>query len=149
MSALEIEQTRFTPEAKSRNDGDLAVMLTGGGARAAYQVGLIKGIARHFPDLHFQIITGVSAGAINAVFLASKRGNLEDKAISLERLWCELTCSSIYHFDWRVLVPFRSALVALPVAQVVAPAGTGRYDSPPPPALPPFRVWSGAGDPGH
>ncbi|HUP63207.1 MAG TPA: patatin-like phospholipase family protein [Thermoanaerobaculia bacterium] len=44
--------------------GDLAVLLTGGGARAAYQVGLLKGIARHFPRQRFQIITGVSAGAI-------------------------------------------------------------------------------------
>ena len=35
--------------------GDLAVMLTGGGARAAYQVGLLKGIARHFPHLKIQI----------------------------------------------------------------------------------------------
>src|SRR5439155_27198561 len=53
----------------TRRGGDLAVMLTGGGARGAYQVGLLRGIARHFPHLRFQIITGVSAGAINAVFL--------------------------------------------------------------------------------
>jgi len=39
------------PSEEMRNEarGDLAVMLTGGGARAAYQVGLVKGLARHFP----------------------------------------------------------------------------------------------------
>src|SRR5438128_2094481 len=52
--------------------GDLAVMLTGGGARAAYQVGLLRGIAHHFPNLDFRIVTGVSAGAINAIFLAAQ-----------------------------------------------------------------------------
>ena len=90
--------------------GTLAVMLTGGGARAAYQVGLIKGIARHFPNVRFEIITGVSAGAINAVFLAARRGSPQQVASDLADMWCELECSSIWQFDWRNLLPFRSAL---------------------------------------
>lgn len=85
-------------------------MLTGGGARAAYQVGLIKGLAKHFPNLRFQIVTGVSAGAINAVFLASRKGSLAQKAEQLEQMWGELECSDIWHFDWKMLLPFRSAL---------------------------------------
>ena len=101
---------RFDETAESN---DLAVMLTGGGARAAYQVGLLKGIARHFPHLHFQIITGVSAGAINAIYLAAHRGTLADKAMHLERMWCELNCDSIYRFDWKILLPFRSALASV------------------------------------
>lgn len=100
-------------EVSSAATGDLAVMLTGGGARAAYQVGLLKGIAKHFPRLQFQIITGVSAGAINAVYLAARQGSLPEKARSLERMWCELNCDSIYQFDWKVLVPFRSALASV------------------------------------
>jgi NTE family protein len=98
---------------ENSSGGELAVMLTGGGARAAYQVGLISGIARHFPDLKIQIITGVSAGAINAVFLASSRGTLTERAELLGRLWCQLDCDSIYHFDWRTLLPFRSALASV------------------------------------
>jgi NTE family protein len=93
--------------------GDLAVMLTGGGARAAYQVGLIKGIAKHFPHLKIRIVTGVSAGAINAVFLAGRRGDLPTKARELGDLWCELQCSSIWRMDWRHLVPFRSAMSSI------------------------------------
>ena len=92
---------------------DIAVMLTGGGARAAYQVGLIKGLAQHFPHLRFQIVTGVSAGAINAVFLASRKGSLAQKAEELEQMWSALECSSIWNFDWKMLLPFRSALASV------------------------------------
>jgi NTE family protein len=98
-----------TPEAK----GDLAVMMTGGGARAAYQVGLLKGLARHFPALRIRIVTGVSAGAINAVYLAARQGSLAEKARNLERMWCELNCDSIYQFNWKSFMPFRTALASL------------------------------------
>src|SRR5713226_3828368 len=46
--------------------------MSGGGARAAYQVGMLRWLAQHHPDLHVPILTGVSAGAINAAFLASR-----------------------------------------------------------------------------
>lgn len=88
-------------------------MLTGGGARAAYQVGLLRGIARHFPHLRFQIITGVSAGAINAVFLAAHEGTLGEKTAALNDLWCELECKHIFRFDFRMMLPFRSALASI------------------------------------
>lgn len=109
MSAAVLERPDTTEDASS----DLAVMLTGGGARAAYQVGLIQGIARHFPDLRFEIIVGVSAGAINAAYLAAYRGTLAEKADHLAQMWCELNCDSIYQFDWKVLMPFRSAIASI------------------------------------
>lgn len=109
MSAAALERPDITQTANS----DLAVMLTGGGARAAYQVGLIKGIAKHFPHLRFQIIVGVSAGAINAAYLAAYRGTLAEKAEHLAQMWCELNCDSIYQFDWKILLPFRSALASI------------------------------------
>ncbi len=110
VSALERIVTAFAPRERG---GDLAVMLTGGGARAAYQVGLLLGLADHYPDLRFQIVTGVSAGAINAVCLAAGRGSLAERARDLERLWCELECSSIWRFDWKRTLPFRSALASV------------------------------------
>jgi len=103
----------FDRDEPEQEGGDLAVMLTGGGARAAYQVGLLKGIARHFPRLRFQIVTGVSAGAINAIYLAAKVGTLGEKAEQLDRMWCQLNCSSIYEFDWKAFLPFRSALASI------------------------------------
>ena len=100
-------------EVSTGSTGDIAVMLTGGGARAAYQVGLLKGIAAHFPRVKFRIITGVSAGAINAIYLAAHTGTLFEKARKLDQMWCELTCSSIFTFDWKAFLPFRSALASI------------------------------------
>src|ERR1700730_8098841 len=85
-------------------------MLTGGGARAAYQVGLLRGIARHFPLLQFQIITGVSAGAINAMFLAAKSGTLAEKVQLLTDTWCALECHHVFSPNYTRLIPFRTAL---------------------------------------
>ena len=97
------------PEPESPR-GDLAVMLTGGGARAAYQVGLLCGLARHFPDLQIQIITGVSAGAINAVCLAAMSGNLKRRVDDLHELWHTLECPHVFSTNYSALLPFRGAL---------------------------------------
>lgn len=86
---------------------DLAVMLTGGGARASYQVGLLRGLARHFPSLRFDVITGVSAGAINAIFLASHEGPLADRIEKLADLWRDLQCHHVFRPNLAALVPFR------------------------------------------
>lgn len=88
-------------------------MLTGGGARAAYQVGLLSGIAHHFPDLEFQIITGVSAGAINAVFLAANQGSLPERVAQLADLWSELKCLDVFRPNYGALIPFGSAIRSL------------------------------------
>ena len=40
----------------------LALVLSGGGARAAYQIGILSAIAERFPELRIPILTGVSAG---------------------------------------------------------------------------------------
>ena len=103
------ELVEFPREAPDE-PGDLAVMLTGGGARAAYQVGLLKGLAHHFPHLRFQIVTGVSAGAINAMFLAAKEGSLAQKVGELTKLWGDLQCHHVFRPNYAALVPFRAAL---------------------------------------
>jgi NTE family protein len=61
--------------------------MSGGGARAAYQVGVLRALAKRLPELEIPFLTGVSAGAINAVFLASYRGALESAAARLSDLW--------------------------------------------------------------
>jgi NTE family protein len=93
--------------------GELAVMLTGGGARAAYQVGLLRGIARHFPHLDFRIVTGVSAGAINAIFLAAREGTLRDRVEDLATMWAELQCHHIFRPNYAALMPFRASLASM------------------------------------
>ncbi len=73
--------------------------MTGGGARAAYQVGLLRFLARTIPDLETPILTGVSAGAINAAYLASREGDFAQAVESLTRLWCSITPDQIYRTD--------------------------------------------------
>lgn len=73
-----------------------ALVLTGGGARSAYQVGLLRCLGRLMPDLEIPIITGTSAGAINAVFLAAHRGSLESAGEDLSDLWTNLTTDQVF-----------------------------------------------------
>jgi NTE family protein len=121
---MAIELVLPAEEAPEHSRGDLAVMLTGGGARAAYQVGLVKGLARHFPRLRFPIITGVSAGAINAIFLAAHEGRLRETAEQLADLWRTLECRHVFRPNYAALLPFRAALKAiLPAKMMRRPHG--------------------------
>ncbi len=63
------------------------LVLTGGGARAAYQAGVLRGISElaSFDRVPFEILTGVSAGAINAVALSASAD--ESFAVATDRLW--------------------------------------------------------------
>src|SRR5262245_15882579 len=83
----------------AKQPDDLAIALDGGGARAAYQVGLLRWLARHYPTLRIPIITGVSAGAINAAFLASHPGSLGAAVDDLAQLWAELTFEQVFRVD--------------------------------------------------
>jgi len=81
----------------------LALVLTGGGARAAYQVGVLRCLARQLPETRLDIISGVSAGAINAVFLASRRGPLAGVVEELCEVWRTLELKDIIRIDSRSL----------------------------------------------
>lgn len=82
----------------------MALVLSGGGARAAYQVGLLRCLARHRPDLRVPILTGVSAGAINAVFLAAHPGSFGEAVEDLTRFWSQLEVSHVFRVDARSLL---------------------------------------------
>ena len=77
----------------------LALVMSGGGARAAYQVGMLRWLARRHPDLHVPILTGVSAGAINAAFLASRRERFRARAEELAARWSHLTAEQVFRVD--------------------------------------------------
>jgi NTE family protein len=80
-------------------ENELALVMTGGGARGAYQVGLLRCLARRFPDLEIPIITGVSAGAVNAVHLAAHHGTFQQAVEELTDLWCDLTPNKVFRTD--------------------------------------------------
>ncbi len=79
------------------------LVLTGGGARAAYQVGVLKGIASILPRSvynPFPIICGTSAGAINALSIAGRAGPFRLRIRKLEAIWQELRASDVYRTDF-------------------------------------------------
>jgi len=79
-----------------------ALVLTGGGARAAYQVGVLMAIAKFVPRNHgipFPIICGTSAGAINTTALACYASCFHLGVKKLEWMWKNLSTEKIYHKD--------------------------------------------------
>lgn len=79
----------------------LALMMGGGGALAAYQVGAMSAIAEARPELRTPILCGVSAGAINAVALASRRGAFVERAQALVDAWLALSTDQVFQVDAR------------------------------------------------
>ena len=86
-------------EGAAAPGGDLAFVMSGGGARAAYQVGVLRSLARRFPRLEAPIVTGVSAGAINAAHFAAHHGTFEQAAEELRHLWSELSTEKVFRTD--------------------------------------------------
>lgn len=80
-----------------------ALILPGGGARAAYQVGVLKALAEQKSSTvtnPFPILCGTSAGALNAVALASREESFVDSCKWLEDLWLGLQTDLVYRSDW-------------------------------------------------
>lgn len=80
-----------------------ALVLSGGGARAAYQVGVLKAVCELLPDqkaLPFPIICGTSAGAINACVLACYASRFRIGMRRLEHVWANFHANHIYRSDF-------------------------------------------------
>ncbi|MBI1423683.1 MAG: patatin-like phospholipase family protein [Gammaproteobacteria bacterium] len=78
------------------------LIMTGGGARAAYQIGVLKAVAEMLPKggpSPFQIICGTSAGAINAVSLATMADNYNHAVAQLLRVWGNFRVSQVFYSD--------------------------------------------------
>ena len=73
-----------------------ALVLSGGGARAAYQVGCLRALSQALPSYRPQILTGVSAGAINATHLAAFQGSWQDSVEALVGLWQHMRTDKVY-----------------------------------------------------
>jgi NTE family protein len=80
---------------------NLGLVLTGGGARASYQVGVLKAIAEitQAKESPFQVISGVSAGAINAAYLMSRADQFGIATQGLWDLWTRLHSERVYRTD--------------------------------------------------
>jgi NTE family protein len=121
------------PMGAGRPASDLALVLSGGGARGAYQAGVLRRIAHRFPGLHFPIITGVSAGAINASFIAAHPGTLAEAMDDLCAIWAALELEDIFRIDLPSLARHftRWATRLASGGMAMAPAVRGLVDSSP------------------
>lgn len=91
-----------------------ALILSGGGARAAYQVGVLQALADIRPDLHnpFPIVCGTSAGAINAVAMAAYAGEFYQSVGSLAETWRQLQIEQVFKTRWLDLLANLSRVAA-------------------------------------
>jgi len=80
----------------------LGLVLTGGGARSAYQVGVLRGIAELLPRgarCPFPIITGTSAGAVSAIALATDAAHFRRAVVAIERVWRDFRVHQVFRAD--------------------------------------------------
>jgi NTE family protein len=81
------------------SESSLALVMSGGGARSAYQVGVLQAIAARLPGVEIPILTGVSAGAINAAYLANHVAPLPTKVEGLSQAWSSLKVEKVFRAD--------------------------------------------------
>ena len=80
----------------------VGLILTGGGARAAYQVGVLRAIARLMPrgsPTPFPVICGTSAGALNAASLALEADDFRHAVSRLVRIWANFRSGQVFRSD--------------------------------------------------
>ena len=81
------------------DNANLALVLSGGGARAAYQVGFRRYVASRYPDFAPGVLTGVSAGGIIATSLASREDSFGDSVARLHESWRALRIEDVFRVD--------------------------------------------------
>ncbi len=104
-----------------------ALVMPGGGARGAFQVGVLKALAELLPRggaNPFSVISGTSAGAVNSIVLAASAKNYRSAVAELERVWGHFRCHHVYKTDnltmlksslhWLLAIVFGGWLVGAP-----------------------------------
>ena len=92
----------------------IGLILTGGGARAAYQIGVLRAIATILPKPArnpFHVIAGTSAGALNAASLATHAHHLRTAVRILENIWKNIRSDMVYDLHSANLLSGASGLI--------------------------------------
>jgi len=92
---------------KRTGNSKVGLVLPGGGARGAFQVGVLKAVAELVPKgapNPFAVISGTSAGAINSVVLANKARRFRVAVAELDRVWGHFRCHHVYRTDNRAML---------------------------------------------
>ncbi|MBF8748737.1 patatin-like phospholipase family protein [Pseudomonas putida] len=110
------------------------LILSGGGARAAYQVGVLAGLAEVLPPgtpNPFPVIVGTSAGAINAVALASGAARFGEAIERLTAFWQNFRSHLVMRSDWPGVIRQASRFVGHSLLGVGGQAPVALLDSSP------------------
>ncbi|MBM4198481.1 MAG: patatin-like phospholipase family protein, partial [Gammaproteobacteria bacterium] len=88
------------------NRGRRALVLSGGGARAAYQVGVLKALAEIWPGkaAPYDIVVGTSAGAVCAAVLATHADDWREGIRRLERVWANFTVEQVFRAGFAAML---------------------------------------------
>ena len=91
----------FDITSRSGGRPTVGLVLTGGGARSAYQVGVLVALSELLPRARnpFQVIVGTSAGAISAGVLASEAHHWRRAVAGLESVWANFRSEQVFHVD--------------------------------------------------
>ena len=103
-----------------------ALVLSGGGARAAYQAGVLRAVAKILGRRHprpFPVICGTSAGAINAAALATHADDFRCGVARLLRWWRRIDVADVYHADFATLSRHGMRFLAAMTGVGTAPPG--------------------------
>jgi NTE family protein len=109
---MSVLPTERLPDRVTLRTSPAGLILMGGGARAAYQVGVLKGIAQILREARrgldptiaqghnpFPIVVGTSAGAINAAALACRADNFQEAVAQLVHVWENFHAEQVYRSD--------------------------------------------------
>jgi len=123
VEALSVAPDFLAPPSPGRT----GLVLTGGGARSAYQVGVMRAVADLLPraaPTPFHVITGTSAGAIVAANIATYATHFRAGAVTLERVWRNFHVDQVFRTD-------TPKMLLAGVRWMAALLSVGRLASPP------------------
>lgn len=135
-SAMLTEPAVFTDsgvlsESAVRSRPVTALILTGGGARSAYQIGVLKALSEMLRTRRnpFPILVGTSAGAIATAVLASEAGRWRSAVVSLERVWGGFRTNDVFSVgSWPMLRSGLRWLAALTTGGTLATPPQSLFD---------------------
>jgi len=89
------------PQRRRSGRQTVGLVLTGGGSRSAYQVGVLLALTELLPRARnpFQVIVGTSAGGIAAAVLAAEAHQWRRAVLGLERVWANFHSDQVFHVD--------------------------------------------------
>ncbi|MEM9199601.1 MAG: patatin-like phospholipase family protein [Pseudomonadota bacterium] len=100
------ESGQSSDQSSEQSSGPVGLVLSGGGARGAYQVGVLKAVSEALPGTKapFAIVTGVSVGAVNTLALVSQPRDFAGAVARLEAMWRGMSCERVYRTDVRAIM---------------------------------------------